>query len=319
MIRKFFKDKLPLLEVWLMLVLIMLVFSLYGLSEKPFALNFDLKQADIKSLFEKESFEPQKVKNDSLIKAAQESVDETVDSTSKYILLCGDSMSEQMRFALDEYARKNGHRLFTCTWYSSTTIAWADTKRLTTLINEYKPDIIWFTLGSNELSSPSIAKREKLIQNIIAEADMSKIPFIWIGPPNWMDDTGINKIIEKNIGKNRFYNSSHFREKMERGPDKAHPTKAAAAIWTDSIALWYRTESLYKNKLLLQNPKEVKIERPYKPQKEVCAPARNNKFDVRILKPGDVPILCGENKNELENEKRKTDSVQEIKIDSINR
>jgi len=286
------KSRLPLLEVLLMLALIISAIAWYGLAARPFLLETELKQADVKSLFQKDSIPTKKPNIDSALIAAEAKEDETVDSTSKYILLCGDSMTEQMRFALDEYAKKNGHKLMTCTWYSSTTTLWSESNRLSVLIKEYKPDIIWFTLGSNELFLPAVAKREKYIQDIIYEADTAKIPFIWIGPPNWKDDSGINELIKKNVGTSRFYNSSHFREKLARGKDGAHPTKDAAVIWTDSIAVWYKNQSLYKKRLALSHPKDSATVRPYKPSKEVCAPARENRWVVRILNPNDVPNLC---------------------------
>lgn len=287
----FWKSKLPLLEVLLILVIIIVVFTSYGLAEKAFSVKTDIKQADVKSLFERDSSGTGS-KIDSLLMAAEGMNDAVVDTTSKYILLCGDSMTEQMRFALDEYAKKNGHKLMTCTWYSSTTVVWSESKRLTTLIKEYKPDIILFTLGSNELFLPAVAKREKNIQDIIAEADAFKIPFIWISPPNWKDDSGITQLIEKKIGKKRFFNSSYFRERLARISDGAHPTKAAAAIWADSIVNWYRTESVYKNKLSLNFSKDTLPFRPYKPAKEVCAPARDNRWGVRVLKADEPAVLC---------------------------
>jgi hypothetical protein len=287
-------SKKALLELLLMLLLILGVFSWYGLAEKPFDLNFSLEQANIKSLFQKDSVPTRNI--DSLLIAADKSEDETVDSpvdsTSKYILLCGDSMTEQMRFAWEEYAKKNGHRLMTCTWYSSSTVAWSESNRLSILIKEYKPDIIIFTVGSNELFIPNVEKREKYIKDIILEADTTNIPFVWIGPPNWKDDSGINEIIKKNLGKNRFYYSGHFRKRLARGKDGAHPTREAAAIWTDSIAIWFSTESAYRKKLILNHPKDSNAILPYAPKKEICAPARDQKFKVRILNELHIPLLC---------------------------
>ncbi len=322
MSNNFWNQRKPLFEVLLLMVLIITVFTCYGLAKKPFSFETVLEQANVKSLFERDSVPDKNI--DSLLIAANKIEDETedspVDSTSKYILLCGDSMTEQMRFAWEEFAKKNGHKIMTCTWYSSTTLAWGDTKRLTTLIKEYKPDIIWFTLGSNELFIQGIAKREKFIKSIIAEADSAKVPFIWIGPPNWKDDSGINEIIERNIGKSRFYNSSHFREKLARGKDGAHPTKAAAAIWADSIAVWHKTECLYRKKLLLVHPKDSMPARPYAPTTAVCAPARENKFTVRILNQGDVTNICKDDAQVVQPDKKPAENKNEnipVKKDPI--
>jgi len=297
----FWENRLPLLEVLLLLVLITASITWYGLAANPFLFNEEIRQADVKSLFERDILAILPLdssfivsQNDSALIAAQMQEDETVDSSSKYILFCGDSMTEQTRYALEKYTAQNGHKLITCTWYSSTTKLWSETDRLSILIEEYKPDIVWFTLGANELFLPSIASREKYIQDIIYEADTAKVPFVWIGPPNWKDDTGINELLAKNLDEKRFYSSAHFRKKLKRGSDGAHPTRAAAAIWVDSIAQWYSTKSLYQKKLLLQNPKDTGIgpQIPYVSNKTVCAPARDRNWKVIILKATHVPKYC---------------------------
>lgn len=277
-----------LLRLSLFLVCIILVFSTYGFMKKPLNTTFTLVQADVR--LKKENTN---LSFDSIIARQNKQVDLTVDSSSHYILLCGDSMTEQMRFAIDAFAKKNGHKLMTCTWYSSSTQIWSESDKLSVLIKEYKPDFIFFTVGSNELFVPQIDKREKYIQDIIIEADTALVPFIWIGPPNWKDDTGINKLIEKNLGKQRFFYSGGFREKLKRIKDGAHPTREAAELWVDSLSSWVRTQSLYKNKIRWEHPFNSKFsDLTYVPDSSICAPARSVKANIRILKKEDLPNYC---------------------------
>lgn len=277
-----------LLRLSLFFVFIIVVFTTYGFMEKPFTTSFTWVQADLG--LEKENTN---MPFDSIIATQNKQVDLTVDSSSHYILLCGDSMTEQMRFAIEAFAKKNGHKLMTCTWYSSSTQIWSESDKLSVLIKEYKPDFIFFTVGSNELFVPKIDKREKFIQDIIIEADTALVPFIWIGPPNWKDDTGINKLIEKNLGKQRFFYSGGFREKLKRIKDGAHPTREAAELWVDSLSSWLRTQSLYKNKIRWEHPSNTKYsDLTYVPDSSICAPARSVSANIRILKKEDVPNYC---------------------------
>ena len=116
----FWAQRLPLLEVLLLLLLIIGSIVCYGLAGSPFLLNEEIRQADVKSLFERKSLVVSPLDTgyavgqyDSALIAAQVQEDETVDSSSKYILFCGDSMTEQTRYALEKYAAQNGHKLIT--------------------------------------------------------------------------------------------------------------------------------------------------------------------------------------------------------------
>ncbi len=171
-----------------------------------------------------------------------------VDSSSHKILLTGDSMCEGLMFRFREYAAHNDHELKTVIWYSSTTIGWSQSDSLSKLIALYDPDYIFFTTGSNELFIRNIEEREQYIQDIVSEAGERK--FIWIGPPNWAEDSGINDLIEKNVGTDRFFESKNLQ--FERAADGAHPTWSSAAVWADTISTWIMRKS--RHKILLRKP-----------------------------------------------------------------
>ena len=71
--------------------------------------------------------------------------------------------------------------------------------------------------------------------------EIGSTPFLWIGPPNWKPDTGINDLIAANVPQGSFFLSDgmHF----ERSKDGAHPTRSSAIEWMDSVVRWMPAHS----------------------------------------------------------------------------
>ena len=173
----------------------------------------------------------------------------TLDTTSKMILMIGDSMLESFGPRLANYAYENGHDLVYVIWYSSGTINWGGCNRITEYIKEYNPDFIVICLGGNELFIRDIkAKRQQYVDNILSQ--VGNIPYVWVGPPNWKDDTGINEMLQSSCKKGTFYLSKN--DKFERSKDGAHPTRASGAKWCDRVCKWIMEESAYP--ILLNEP-----------------------------------------------------------------
>ena len=172
-----------------------------------------------------------------------------VDTASKHILFFGDSMLDGLYPRLAAYADKNGHELYVVIWYSSTSEVWGRSERLREYIDRYNPDYIFISLGANELFVKDIAeKRDKYVKKILA--DIGDIPYLWIGPPNWKPDTGINDLIEANVPKGNFFLSDGME--FRRKKDGAHPTVESAAEWMDSIARWMPLNSSHP--ILMETP-----------------------------------------------------------------
>lgn len=169
-----------------------------------------------------------------------------VDTTSQNILLIGDSMLEGLMLRMKDYTKYNGHKLKTVIWYSAQSKWYGKYDTLKYFIKKYKPTYIFLVLGANELFVRDIKnKRRKYVRKIIADIDT--IPYVWVGPPNWKDDTGINDLIIANAGKKHYFPSKDL--KYRRTKDGAHPTHRSAAMWMDSIASWVRSKSFYRIKM----------------------------------------------------------------------
>lgn len=172
-----------------------------------------------------------------------------VDSSAQRILLIGDSMVAGLMHRLQDYAEANGHELKSVIWYTSSTQWYGESDTLRYFIQQSQPTFIIMVLGANELFIRNIAERRSgFVKEIIRQMDT--IPFVWAGPPNWKDDTGINDMIETAVGPGRFFLSA--RLSYERASDGAHPTRQSSAMWMDSIAHWIMHESSYP--ILLDAP-----------------------------------------------------------------
>lgn len=165
-----------------------------------------------------------------------------VDTVKQTILLAGDSMLEGIGRRLAAYADASGYTLYSVIWYSSTTAKWGKSNRLRSYIKRLKPTYVILCLGANELSVRDIVnQRSKYVDSILCQIDT--LPYLWIGPPNWKDDTGINTLIASKTESGTFFESRgmHF----ERSKDGAHPTYGSAALWVDSIARWIPGHARY--------------------------------------------------------------------------
>lgn len=174
-----------------------------------------------------------------------------LDTLPKTILLFGDSMLEGLSPRLAAYCRASGHRLYTVIWYSSTSERWGSTDRLRRYIDKLRPDYIFVSLGANELFvSNIIDKRTRYVKKILSDIDT--IPYVWIGPPNWKEDTGVNRMIRDNAAPGCFFLSDgmHFNRKK----DGAHPTASSASRWMDSVVRWMSEHCAHP--ILLRVPTE---------------------------------------------------------------
>ncbi|MHC1738353.1 MAG: hypothetical protein AB9882_10120 [Ignavibacteriaceae bacterium] len=175
--------------------------------------------------------------------AAQDPISsiDSITSSPARILIAGDSMCEGLLRRLSDYCAYNNHNLSGAIWSSSSTVGWSSHDTLKYYINKYKADYLLFVIGSNELLTPNSKARERYIRKI--EQQMAGVRSIWIGPPNWKKDKGINDLIKAIVGKDRFFPSMNLT--YQRLKDGAHPTMESASSWMDSIASWIQTKSRY--------------------------------------------------------------------------
>lgn len=218
-------------ETWRLIVLMVIAVGAilgYALIPEQVAENLPFKQVGMEALTGKTAEELAEEAE------AQDTVKEEVDTTSQRVLIFGDSMSEYLAYRFSDYANKNGHSLTCVTWCSSGTRNWASTDTLNHYIQKVRPTHIFVCLGSNELYTADMKGCEKRIRAILDK--IGNIPTIWVGPPNWCEDKGYNKLLRQIMGSKRYYPS--YKLTFERQKDGRHPTMKASAMWMDKIIAW---------------------------------------------------------------------------------
>lgn len=241
----------PLIQVAIILWVLLILLTIYSFTEyKIFIGNIELKKSKIKeTFFEKDTstYCIKKICRD-LRKVSCVSTSRT-DSSEQSVLLTGDSMVEGLFFPFREYCKFNKHKFKAIPVYSTSTEAMAKSDTLSTMIKMYKPTYIILALGSNELFIRDIKKnRNEYVKQLLKQ--IGKIKYVWIGPPNWKKDTGINEMIADNVPPDQFFISKDLI--FERAKDGAHPTRAASRIWADTISSWIMKRSKYP--ILLNKP-----------------------------------------------------------------
>ncbi len=205
-----------------------------------------------------------------------------VDTTKHRILMVGDSMSGFLRLRLNDYCEKNGHTMYSVIWNSGNTVWFSESDTLDYFINKFQPTYIIMVLGGNELFLPKPEYRQENIETILKK--ICDIPYIWVGPPNWAEDTGINDVILRMVGRKRFFPSLNLT--YERMPDGAHPNRESAYNWMDSIAVFLMTKA--KHPIMMEYPE--KHASKYPPTK-MLAPINANSESIELSvepEPGEI-------------------------------
>ncbi|MDE6100968.1 MAG: SGNH/GDSL hydrolase family protein [Paramuribaculum sp.] len=229
---KKFRDYLGL---WGVMTVALLVIVVVSWADGVSILGFDLKPAPIVERLTRNPAKADVGAGVALKHLSMRQAESRADTASHRILIFGDSMLEGLNRRLGAYAKANGHTLNSVIWYSSTTKTWAECDTLRHFLKRFNPTYVFISLGGNELFVRGILEsRDGYVKKIIRE--LGDIPYVWIGPPNWKEDTGINELIAKNVPPGRFFVSNGM--KFDRQKDGAHPTYESAAVWFDSIARW---------------------------------------------------------------------------------
>lgn len=222
--------------LWLLLALSLAIISILAFCGDVSLLGHPLKKATFSDLLTREvstidSVESLMANNTELTLQPDKN---PTDSTSQTFLIFGDSMTFNLALRLAKYAKQNGHEIHSINWDSSNTKIWADHDTLAYYINKFHPTQIFICLGSNELYTKNPESRLPYINKILATIDT--IPYIWIGPPNWKEDGGINDLLAKTCRPGSFFRSKGME--FKRRSDGIHPTKESSALWMDSIMRW---------------------------------------------------------------------------------
>jgi lysophospholipase L1-like esterase len=167
------------------------------------------------------------------------------DTSQQRILFIGDSQAGGLVNVLNDYCFENGHKLVaTFTWYSATIFNFGYSNKVDELIKKYQPSLIIIVLGLNEMYAKDLAKRTSAAN--LLKAKIGAIPYLWIGPANYTEDYGINKVYEQIATPNRYVLSKDLN--LPKGGDKRHPNREGYRIWMEHVARFIQTSDLYNFK-----------------------------------------------------------------------
>lgn len=220
--------------LWLLVALSLIIFLIISFADDISIGPWTVKKAPFADRLLNEAAAADSLQSDSVATElpAQKRVE--TDSTAKSIFIFGDSMTWNLALRLAQYAKQNGHTIHALNWDSSNTKTWSGCDTLVNNLKRYKVDYVFITLGSNELYLRDPNARLENVKQILAMIDT--IPYVWIGPPNWKEDTGFNDMLARTCRPGSFFRTGMM--KLDRKADHIHPTKAASAIWVDSIVRW---------------------------------------------------------------------------------
>lgn len=219
--------------LWLLLALSLIIILVVAFSDDISVGSYTVKKAPVSDMLLKMEEVSDTTVSDTLLQGEEEVV-VTTDSVPQSLFIFGDSMTYNLALRLAQYAKQNGHTIHSVNWDSSNTKIWADYDTLANCIARYKPTQIFISLGSNELYFKDPKTRLPYIKKILEVIDT--IPYVWIGPPNWQEDTGINDLLEKTCRRGSFFRSAGME--FKRKSDHIHPTRASSFVWMDSIMRW---------------------------------------------------------------------------------
>jgi len=220
--------------------------------------DVDLLITEIDKSTENSKIPPSKVPVDSIGNAiiTNNVLPVSSDTTKQRILLIGDSEMGGLRYSINDYCRENGHKIVLAVeWYSATTFNFGRSDTIDKIISRYKPTYVFIVIGLNELYAKDL-KARKIAANKLA-VKLKGIPYTWIGPANWQEDFGINKVYESSAEPGAYFMSKNLT--LPRSQDGRHPDNKGYRIWMDSIAAWVQTSARYKIKMKVP----VKRARPY--------------------------------------------------------
>jgi hypothetical protein len=165
------------------------------------------------------------------------------DTTKHRILLIGDSESGGLRYPLNDYCLANGHKLvLSMEWYSATVFNFGRSDTIDKIIARFKPTYIFLVFGLNELYARDL-KARKIAANQLAKK-LRNIPYAWIGPANWDEDYGINRVFKSSADSGTYFLTKNLT--LTRAGDGRHPDVQGYRVWMDSVANWLQTSAKYK-------------------------------------------------------------------------
>lgn len=173
---------------------------------------------------------------------AEKVCDEDRRPVADNVLFIGDSMTGWLSERLHAYGVQNGFEVSTVVWDGSTIKKWGSSPKLPSLVKTYEPDVIFVSLGMNELFEANPSRFGQSVEAIKAAA--GDVPMIWVGPPSWPGhDKGeiLNGWLAEEMGEGHFF-SSFDLALPRQSKTNPHPTRKGMIEWMDAVVDWVQKD-----------------------------------------------------------------------------
>ncbi len=154
----------------------------------------------------------------------------------KKVLFIGDSMTGWMSERLEAYGQQDGFEVSTVLWDGSTITKWAKSGKIASLISQYSPDVVFISLGMNELLERNPEQNLKGNLETIKKA-LGTTPYLWVGPPSWPGKgkgETLNNWLRNQLDAGCYFYSGDLSLPRQSATNP-HPTKAAIQTWMDKV------------------------------------------------------------------------------------
>ena len=156
------------------------------------------------------------------------------------VLFIGDSMTGWLGERMNAYGVENGYDVATIVWDGSTIRKWGSkSARLQEYVDKLQPDVIFISLGLNELAerNPQSQLASSLKSILKAAGD---VPVIWVGPPSWPGKSfgeTLDTWLAGQLGNGHYYSSLDLTL-ARQSKTNPHPSRAGIDKWVDTLMLW---------------------------------------------------------------------------------
>ncbi len=122
---------------------------------------------------------------------------------------------------------------------SSFTTTWSG--KMERLVADTQPDLVIINLGANEVANVDPPAHAPAVRHIVSA--LAGRPCVWVSPPSWRKDTGINDVIRQNSAPCRYFDSDKLvTQAIPRQSDHIHPTDEGGAVWADAFWSWLQDQ-----------------------------------------------------------------------------
>jgi lysophospholipase L1-like esterase len=104
--------------------------------------------------------------------------------------------------------------------------------KLDSMMTVHKPVLAIVTIGANEMAMPIPEQHAHAVRNI--SKLLSATTCVWALPPRWNDkETGFRDVMKREAAPCKIHDPEEIAARIERGPDKIHPTPKGGAMWAE--------------------------------------------------------------------------------------